>query len=52
MGNGWKTAPSGSPAPKELEQFLPDRAMEHDSPTLLFTLVRDCWGIHCGWPDR
>jgi hypothetical protein len=23
----------------ELEQFLEDRAMEHDSPTLLFTLA-------------
>ncbi|MGI5489623.1 DUF4158 domain-containing protein [Microtetraspora malaysiensis] len=38
---GWKTAPPGSPALKELEQFLLDRAMEHDSPTLLFTLARE-----------
>ncbi len=26
---------------KELEQFLTDRAMEHDSPTLLFNLARE-----------
>ncbi|PZG52237.1 hypothetical protein C1I98_07005 [Spongiactinospora gelatinilytica] len=26
---------------KELEQFLQDRAMEHDSPTLLFNLARE-----------
>ncbi|MFC7641352.1 hypothetical protein ACFQX6_10475 [Streptosporangium lutulentum] len=26
---------------KELEQFLIDRAMEHDSPTLLFNLARE-----------
>jgi hypothetical protein len=26
---------------KELEQFLLDRAMEHDSPTLLFNLARE-----------
>ena len=26
---------------KELEQFLLDRAMEHDSPTLLFSLARE-----------
>jgi hypothetical protein len=26
---------------KELEQFLTDRAMEHDSPTLLFTLAQE-----------
>lgn len=34
---GWKSAPVGSEAMKDLEQFLLDRAMEHDSPTLLFT---------------
>ncbi|GII94365.1 DDE transposase [Sinosporangium siamense] len=37
----WKTVPAGSPAMKELEQFLLDRAMEHDSPTLLFNLARE-----------
>lgn len=35
---GWKSAPVGGDAMKDLEQFLLDRAMEHDSPTLLFTL--------------
>ena len=35
----WKTAPAGSEAMKELEQFLLGRAMEHDSPTLLFSLA-------------
>ena len=29
------------PEMKELEQFLLDRAMEHDSPTLLFNLARE-----------
>ena len=29
------------PGDKELEQFLLDRAMEHDSPTLLFNLARE-----------
>ena len=38
---GWKTAPAGSNEMKELEQFLLDRAMEHDSPTLLFNLARE-----------
>ncbi len=38
---GWKTAPVGSEEMKELEQFLLDRAMEHDSPTLLFNLARE-----------
>jgi hypothetical protein len=38
---GWKTAPAGSEEMKELEQFLLDRAMEHDSPTLLFSLARE-----------
>jgi TnpA family transposase len=38
---GWKTAPAGSNEMKELEQFLLDRAMEHDSPTLLFSLARE-----------
>jgi hypothetical protein len=33
---GWKQAPPGGAAMKELEQFLLDRAMEHDSPALLF----------------
>ncbi|MEV4175389.1 DUF4158 domain-containing protein [Nonomuraea sp. NPDC049709] len=37
----WQTAPAGSQAMKELEQFLLDRAMEHDSPTLLFNLTRE-----------
>ncbi|WP_241999420.1 MULTISPECIES: DUF4158 domain-containing protein [Kribbella] len=37
----WKPAPAGSEAMKELEQFLTDRAMEHDSPTLLFTLAQE-----------
>ena len=36
---GWKQAPPGGAAMKELEQFLLDRAMEHDSPTLLFNLA-------------
>jgi hypothetical protein len=35
---GWKSAPAGGGEMKELEQFLLDRAMEHDSPTLLFNL--------------
>ena len=35
---GWKAAPAGSEAMKELEQFLVDRAMEHDSPSALFIL--------------
>ena len=38
---GWKTAADGSREMKELEQFLLDRAMEHDSPTLLFNLARE-----------
>src|SRR6266540_3941770 len=38
---GWKSAPAGSMAVKELEQFLLDRAMEHDSPTLLFNLATE-----------
>ena len=38
---GWKTAPAGSEQMKELERFLLDRAMEHDSPTLLFSLARE-----------
>ncbi|WP_433501788.1 Tn3 family transposase (plasmid) [Sphaerimonospora sp. CA-214678] len=38
---GWKNAPAGSMAIKELEQFLLDRAMEHDSPTLLFNLATE-----------
>ncbi|MGB6162552.1 MAG: Tn3 family transposase [Pseudonocardiaceae bacterium] len=37
----WKTAAAGSREMKELEQFLLDRAMEHDSPTLLFNLARE-----------
>ena len=36
---GWKSAPAGSAAVKDLEQFLLDRAMEHDSPGLLFTVA-------------
>jgi hypothetical protein len=38
---GWKTAPAGSEEMTELEQFPLDRAMEHDSPTLLFNLARE-----------
>lgn len=38
---GWKSAPAGGAAMKDLEQFLLDRAMEHDSPTLLFTLASE-----------
>ncbi|MDR8415223.1 DUF4158 domain-containing protein [Nonomuraea sp. 3-1Str] len=38
---GWKNAAAGSQEMKELEQFLTDRAMEHDSPTLLFNLARE-----------
>jgi len=38
---GWKTAPAASTVAKELEQFLLDRAMEHDSPTLLFNLATE-----------
>jgi hypothetical protein len=33
---GWKAVPSGGEALKELEQFLLDRAMEYDTPSLLF----------------
>ena len=36
---GWHQAPPGSVRYKELRQFLLDRAMEHDSPTLLFNLA-------------
>jgi len=36
---GWKTAPVGGVALKELEEFLLGRAMEHDSPTTLFNLA-------------
>ena len=32
----WKNPSPGSPQLKELEQFLLDRAMEHDTPSLLF----------------
>ncbi|MFI6742611.1 DUF4158 domain-containing protein [Nonomuraea sp. NPDC050451] len=38
---GWVHASPGSAAFKELEQFLLNRAMEHDSPTLLFNLARE-----------
>ena len=38
---GWKSAPAGGGEMKELEQFLLDRAMEHDSPTLLFNLAAE-----------
>jgi Domain of unknown function (DUF4158) len=38
---GWKQAPPGGAAMKELEQFLLDRAMEHDSPALLFSLAAE-----------
>lgn len=37
----WKSAPPGSVAMKELEEFLLGRAMEHDSPTLLFNVARE-----------
>ena len=37
----WKTVPGRGQEVKELEQFLLDRAMEHDSPTLLFNLARE-----------
>ena len=36
---GWHQAPPGSVRYKELRQFLLDRAMEHDSPALLFSLA-------------
>ena len=36
---GWHQAPPGSVCYMELRQFLLDRAMEHDSPTLLFNLA-------------
>jgi hypothetical protein len=38
---GWKSAPADSAAMKDLEQFLLDRAMEHDSPGLLFTVTAE-----------
>jgi hypothetical protein len=38
---GWQSAPVGSGAMKDLGQFLLDRAMEHDSPTLLFNLATE-----------
>lgn len=38
---GWHQTPPDSSRWKELEQFLLDRAMEHDSPTLLFNLARE-----------
>ncbi len=38
---GWKSAPAGGGEMKEVEQFLLDRAMEHDSPTLLFNLAAE-----------
>jgi TnpA family transposase len=37
----WSTTAPGSQALKELTQFLLDRALEHDSPTLLFNLARE-----------
>ncbi|MET9343339.1 DUF4158 domain-containing protein [Nonomuraea sp. NPDC003804] len=37
----WRSAPAGGREMKELEQFLLDRAMEHDSPSLLFNLARE-----------
>ena len=36
---GWHQAPPGTVRDKELRQFLVDRAMEHDSPALLFSLA-------------
>jgi hypothetical protein len=38
---GWKSAPADSAAMKDLEQFLLDRAIEHDSPGLLFTVAAE-----------
>ncbi|WP_420865759.1 DUF4158 domain-containing protein [Actinomadura welshii] len=38
---GWRTASPGTEELKELEQFLLDRAMEHDSPSLLFHLAAE-----------
>jgi Domain of unknown function (DUF4158) len=38
---GWKSAPAGGGEMKELQQFLLDRAMEHDSPPLLFSLATE-----------
>lgn len=38
---GWKSAAAGSAAVKDLELFLLDRAMEHDSPGLLFTVAAE-----------
>ena len=38
---GWKQASPGSTEFKELAHLLLDRAMEHDSPTLLFNLARE-----------
>jgi hypothetical protein len=38
---GWSSAPPGGMRMKELEEFLQARAMEHDSPTLLFNLAAD-----------
>jgi Domain of unknown function (DUF4158) len=38
---GWKSVPAGSAAVKDLEQFLLDRATEHDSPGLLFTVAAE-----------
>jgi hypothetical protein len=32
----WKPVPAGGEPLKDLEQFLLDRAMEHDTPSLLF----------------
>ena len=32
----WKPVPTGGEPLKDLEQFLQDRAMEHDTPSLLF----------------
>jgi hypothetical protein len=34
---GWRSA--GQPESKDLNKFLLERAMEHDSPTLLFRLA-------------
>ena len=38
---GRKNAPAGSTTMKNVEQFPLDRAMEHDSPTLLFNLAAE-----------
>ncbi|GAA3218645.1 hypothetical protein GCM10010468_42200 [Actinocorallia longicatena] len=38
---GWRQPRAAGAPMKELEQFLLDRAMEHDAPSLLFALARE-----------